>query len=146
MRHKGVGSLAFSNVARVGLVVMPDPNEDGAMLLIHEKHNLSQEARPLRYSLVSDDNEVVYVKWQGTSDLTRKQIMSVNKPSELRQSIYSALTEAGSDGMALNALAMYLEQDGYRAGTTKTTVRRMLEEKAIEQTARGKYRLLQAVA
>jgi hypothetical protein len=148
LRHKGVGSLAFTNVARVGLVVMPDKEEDGVMLLIHEKHNLSKEAKPLRYSQVSDvgDEDTVYIKWHGFSELSRVQIMSLSKPSELRQSIFSTLADGGTDGLALNTIAMYLEQDGYKAGTTKQTVRRMLEEKAIEQTARGKYRLLQAVA
>src|SRR6266566_8159820 len=29
IRHKGTGSLAFSNIARVGLAVLPDPNEEG---------------------------------------------------------------------------------------------------------------------
>jgi hypothetical protein len=147
IRHKGVGSLAFSNVARVGLVVMPEPNEDGVMLLIHEKHNLTKEAKPLRYSLVFDvgDEDTVYIKWQGFSDLTRRQIMSVSKPSEIRQEIFDSLSQA-EDGLTSGSIELYLENKGYKPGTTRKMLKTTYEEKGIDKTARGKYRMLQTVA
>jgi hypothetical protein len=108
------------------------------MLLLHEKHNLTKEAKPLRYSIVDNKDEISSVSWQGTSDLTRAQIMSKAMPGGLKQAIVETLT--GKDAVSSEAIQDYLEQDGYTRGNVRTTLSRMLG-KEVEQDERGKYRL-----
>jgi len=61
IRYKGMGSMAFVNISRVGLAVLPDPDDENIMLLIHTKHNLTKGAKPLRYQIVYDKDEFSYV-------------------------------------------------------------------------------------
>ena len=46
----------------------------------------------------------------------------------------------------MSSIVTLMMQDGYTESNTRVTVRRLADEGAIEQLARGKYRMLQAVA
>lgn len=54
-RDAGVGSVAWTAVARVEFVVGRDPDDEALRVLAQSKNNLAPEAGPLAYRIVPDD-------------------------------------------------------------------------------------------
>jgi RecA-family ATPase len=65
INHKGIGSVAFINMPRVGLAVMPDPDDEEGKLLLHTKCNIAKQVKPLKYKIVDDGDKVPYIQWNG---------------------------------------------------------------------------------
>lgn len=143
IQHRGIGSMAFINMSRVALAVLPDPDPDpdkeGVMHLLHTKHNLTKEAPPLDYRIKSDADEVVYVEWLGKSDKTAKQVVSPpTPPSRTKQDILSVLASSEVP-LKTSEIAGQLVERGHKYATVRGTLARMVDEKMINSTTRGEY-------
>jgi hypothetical protein len=89
--YRGSGSIGIVGAARAGLLVAPDPDDEGRRVLAMTKSNLAKMPDALAYRLVNDEQyEVARVTWDGASrhtaaDLVRARVDEDEAP---------ALTEA----------------------------------------------------
>lgn len=67
--YRGNGSIAFTGAARVGFLVVSDPDEPQVKLLACVKSNLSAKPATMRYELESSPDGVPYVAWKGTCEI-----------------------------------------------------------------------------
>ena len=62
--YRGGGSIAFTGICRLGLMLAEHPDNDGKRVLLPVKNNLSKEADGLAFALASDDPDgVAWVSW-----------------------------------------------------------------------------------
>jgi len=142
IQHKGAGSLAFINVSRVGLAIMPDPDhkDDNGMLLLHQKHNLTKEHDPLQYSIKDDNDDVARVVWNGTSNLSIKQIMEGPGASlgKTQQDILNMYPKPGYCHKTGDIVEVMVGEYGYTEDNVYQTLKRM-RGKQLLSPERGKY-------
>ena len=78
--HRGMGSMAFTGLARAVWHAGPHPDED-AMVLAAVKNNLAQNAYAMRYR-VSDRNGSPVVTWDGQCDLVADDLVALPIPGD----------------------------------------------------------------
>jgi hypothetical protein len=85
--YRGSGSIGIVGAARAGLLVAPDPDDDGRRILAMTKSNLAKMPDALAYRLVNDElYGVARVKWDGASkhtatDLVRPRVDEDEAPA-----------------------------------------------------------------
>lgn len=78
-RDAGIGSVAWTAVARVEFIVGRDPQDESGRLrvLAQSKNNLAPESPSFAYVIEQDDElEVGRVRWVGTSGLSARHLTS----------------------------------------------------------------------
>jgi AAA domain len=85
--EKGSGSIGIVAAARAGLLVAPDPEDEGRRILATTKSNLAKERESLAYRLVDDERYgVARIVWDGASrhtanDLVRPRVDEDEAPA-----------------------------------------------------------------
>jgi RecA-family ATPase len=85
--YRGSGSIGIVGAARSGLLVAPDPDDDGRRVLASSKSNLAKEPEGLAYRIVEDElYGVARVTWDGASrhranDLVRPRVDEDQAPA-----------------------------------------------------------------
>jgi hypothetical protein len=85
--YRGSGSIGIVGAARAGLLVAPDPDDEGRRVLAMTKSNLAKMPDALAYRLVNDERyEVARVVWDGASkhtagDLVRARVDEDEAPA-----------------------------------------------------------------
>jgi hypothetical protein len=85
--YRGSGSIGIVGAARAGLLVGPDPDDEGRRVLAMSKNNLAKDPDALAYRLVNDERYgVARVVWDGTSrhtaaDLVRPRVDEDEAPA-----------------------------------------------------------------
>jgi AAA domain len=85
--YRGSGSIGIVGAARAGLLVAPDPDDDGRRILAMTKSNLAKMPDALAYRLVNDERYgVARVVWDGAStrtanDLVRQRVDEDEAPA-----------------------------------------------------------------
>lgn len=66
-QHRGLGSVAFLNVARLGLLFAPNPDTEGEVLVSRYKGNITAPPPTLAYRIVQmgDNENMPYLRWLG---------------------------------------------------------------------------------
>jgi hypothetical protein len=73
---KGSGSIGIIGAARAGMLVAPDPEDEGRRILAMTKSNLAKMPEALAYRLVDDElYGVARVVWDGTSKHTANDLV-----------------------------------------------------------------------
>jgi RecA-family ATPase len=134
--YRGSGSIGIIAVARIGLLVAHDPDDDQKRVFATIKNNLSKIAPNLSYQIAENENGAPYIQWHGenhhkTSTLLRP---STNMSFE-RQSIIKALKEAD---IPLDAKEIS-ELTGLKYESLRLILSRMCNAKEIAHPYRGKY-------
>jgi hypothetical protein len=76
--YRGSGSIGIVGAARAGLLVAPDPDDDGRRILAMTKSNLAKMPEALAYRLVNDERYgVARVVWDGASRHTAADLVRV---------------------------------------------------------------------
>jgi putative DNA primase/helicase len=102
-RDAGIGSVAWTAVARVDLIVARDPQDETnrRRVLAQSKNNLAPLAQSLAYSIVTDaEFDVARTEWTGTCTLEARHLTAENDP------------DAMSDRMEARELLRVLLADG----------------------------------
>jgi AAA domain len=74
--YRGSGSIGIVGAARAGLLVAPDPDDDGRRILAMTKSNLAKMPDALAYRLVDDERYgVARVVWDGASARTANDLV-----------------------------------------------------------------------
>lgn len=85
--YRGSGSIGIVGAARAGLLVAPDPDDEGRRVLAMTKSNLAKMPDALAYRLVNDERySVARVVWDGASkhtagDLVRARVDEDEAPA-----------------------------------------------------------------
>ena len=85
--YRGSGSIGIVGAARAGLLVAPDPDDDGRRILAMTKSNLAKMPEALAYRLVNDERySCARVVWDGASrhtagDLVRPRVDEDEAPA-----------------------------------------------------------------
>ncbi len=139
--YAGGGSIAFIGFARIGMMVVKNPDDDSQCVLANIKNNLSKQAPKLLYSIVSDEeqgDERPYIRWEGISTHTDQELMSkpTDVPGEGRQKILQCLKEHFPDALTPSQICDELEMG---IDNVKKTLGRMVNDDQIKKEARGLY-------
>lgn len=78
--YQGAGSMDVIGVARVGLVVGEDPDDENVKVIAHSKHNLSPRAQSLTFTIEAGEGRLPYFKWGDSSELTADQLTAGGRP------------------------------------------------------------------
>lgn len=74
--YRGSGSIGIVGAARAGLLVAPDPDDEGRRILAVSKSNLGPKASSLAYRIVEDERyKVARVVWDGASKHTASDLV-----------------------------------------------------------------------
>lgn len=74
----GGGSIAFVGLARTGLMVVRNPNDEEQTIFSHIKSNIGPLSKGIEYSVCNDEeqgDERPYVHWGKTTDLSGLELM-----------------------------------------------------------------------
>lgn len=137
--YQGGGSIAFIGLARVGLMVLKNPDNEEQVVFANPKNNLSKTADKLLYRIVSDeDDHRPYVQWEGTTNITDQELTGKpkEKQSEARQVILVCLKENFPEAMTPQQVADKL---GIDVNSVNVTLFRMVADDQIKKSSRGKY-------
>lgn len=80
-RDAGIGSVAWTAVARVEFIVGRDPQDESGRLrvLAQSKNNLSEEAGSIAYTIDPDEEfDVGVIRWAGTSNVAARHLTAEN--------------------------------------------------------------------
>jgi putative DNA primase/helicase len=80
-RDAGIGSVAWTAVARVEMIVGRDPQDESGRLrvLAQSKNNLAREAGSIAYTISTDEEfDVGLVSWAGSSSIAAKHLTADN--------------------------------------------------------------------
>ncbi len=133
--YRGAGSIGTTVSARLGLIVVQDPDDEQKRILATTKNNLSKQASNLTYQVVENEHGVPYIQWLGESNYSLKALSNGTNLSIQRQDILSVLKDA-SYPLTPKDVADRTGQDYDRV---RKTLHRMLGAKEVASPARGEY-------
>jgi putative DNA primase/helicase len=91
-----LGSVAYSNAARVTWCVIPDPEEEGRCLMLRVKNNLSPNKTGMAYRIIDGK-----VEWEPTPiDLRPNDVLASEKPANTarKERVIEAIRKVLADG------------------------------------------------
>ncbi|HLB89512.1 MAG TPA: AAA family ATPase, partial [Terriglobales bacterium] len=80
--HRGGGSIGMIAVARVGLVVVQDPDDEERRVLAVAKCNLGQRATSLVFHLQSVTDHTARIEWEGPSPHSADALVAASRRSQ----------------------------------------------------------------
>jgi len=128
--YRGGGSIGFIGLARVGLLIAKDPENDDRRILAGIKSNLAPLPPSLSYT-INNCGDTPKIAWGGTSSHTADALLAVPQSPEENSAFDEAkefLMEALAGGM-INANEIMKEAK--RAGISEKTLRRAKRSLAI---------------
>lgn len=146
--HAGMGSMAFIGLARTGLMIVRDPNNEESCVLAHIKSNIKNLGPALTYHIVSEEqvDERPHVEWDGLSSITINDILSTphkntgNNRTVVLDMLKECKPEERSVGELYSAAAEKLPD--LTVPNLRTLLTRMVKAGEIGKSERGMYRAL----
>jgi RecA-family ATPase len=137
--YQGGGSIAFIGLARVGLMVTKNPDDEEQGILAVSKNNLCLKPSKLLYRIVSDpEDDRPFVRWEGITTITDQEMTA--KPQEnqgdRRNAILKCLKENYPDPMTPQQVADELAID---VKVAAVYLGRMYDSDQIAKGGRGQY-------
>ncbi len=140
--YRGTGSIGIIGAARMGLIVVRDPNNEHQCILATTKNNLSKHANHLIYQIEENENGIPYVEWLGeTFDNVSNLLRPPTNTSFEHQEIHRALRQANGS-LEPKDIA---ERTGQRIESVRVILSRMYERGEIARPYRGRYASLDHV-
>jgi len=137
--YRGGGSIGIIGAARSGLLVAPDPDDEGDLgrrILAVSKSNLAAKAESLAYSIVGDElYDVAKVVWGGTSNRMAEQLLgrAAERPSPEQDRAEAFLVHALANGPRR---AADLREQAESKGLAWRTVQRAAEALEVDMEQR----------
>ncbi len=141
----GNGSMAFIALARTGLMVVRNPEDDHQIILSHIKSNIGKIAPGITYTVCCDEeegDERPYIVWGETTTLSGADLMNAPRKNTggNRQAILDLLEERAPDDLSPQEIAEALPE--MSISNVKVTLKRMYDKKEIGKSERGAYHAL----
>ena len=140
----GGGSIAFTALARTGLMVTRDPDNEKQAILSHFKSNIGELGGSLIYRVTSDRekeprDDRPYIEWLGTTERSAIDLMGVPQKNtgNNRQEIKDLLQECAPVAMSVAEIAESLPE--MTMTNLKVTLKRMYDQGEIGKSERGAY-------
>ena len=134
--YRGSGSIGIIAVARIGLLVAHDPDDEQKKVFATIKNNLSKIAPNLSYQIVENENGAPYIQWLGENHHVASTLLhpGTNMSFE-RQAIMKALKDADSplDTKEISELT------DIKYESLRSILSRMQNTSDIIRPHRGKY-------
>jgi putative DNA primase/helicase len=140
--YRSTASIAFIAMARIGLFLVPDPqNPENGRVLVNHKNNLAAKATSLRYIIEQTPDEIAYITWNGASELSEQELLGgtiVDNPkSEQETSLLEVLKEAGE---AMTPTEIYKKlSTGQSFDALRQMLGRKVEQGVLIQPYKGRY-------
>ena len=134
--YRGSGSIGIIAVARIGLLVAHDPDDEQKRVFATIKNNLSKIAPNLSYQIVENEQGAPYIQWLGENHhATATLLRPGTNMSFEKQVIIKVLKEAGNplDTKEISELT------GIKYESLRSILSRMQNVKEIIRPYRGKY-------
>jgi AAA domain len=136
--YRGSGSIGIVGAARAGLLVAPDPDDDGRRVIAMTKSNLAAMPDALAYRLVNDEQYgVARVVWEGATkhtaaDLVRPRVDEDEAPAlaEAAQVLKEILAKGPVRARAATAYAK-------QAGVAERTLHRARHALGVTTRRKG---------
>ena len=134
--YRGSGSIGIIAVARIGLLVAHDPDDEQKRVFATIKNNLSKIAPNLSYQIAENEQGAPYIQWLGENHHTTSTLLrpGTNMSFE-RQAIIKALKDADSP---LDTKEI-LELTRIKYESLRSILSRMQNAREIIRPHRGKY-------
>jgi RecA-family ATPase len=134
--YRGAGSIGIIAVARIGLLVAHDPDDEQKRVFATIKNNLSKIAPNLSYQIDENEHGAPYIQWLGENHHAISTLLRPgSNQSYERQEILRALKDA-SGPLDAKEIA---EQTGLKYESLRSILSRMQDAKEIVRPHRGKY-------
>jgi archaellum biogenesis ATPase FlaH len=134
--YRGSGSIGIIAVARIGLLVAHDPDDEQKRVFATIKNNLSKIAPNLSYQIAENEHGAPYIQWLGENHHATSTLLhpGTNMSFE-RQAIIKTLKEADNplDAKEISELA------GLKYELMRSILSRMQDAKDVIRPHRGKY-------
>jgi AAA domain len=144
--YQGGGSIAFIGLARVGLMVLTNPNDEEQVILANPKNNLSKMAPKLLYRVVSEEeDERPHIQWEGITTITDRELTGNTQDAqgETRKDILKYLRSCYPDQKTYQQVAEEVEEE---ESVVKNLLSRMVKANQIERAARNIYTALSGLS
>lgn len=135
--YRGGGSIGIIGAARAGLLVAPDPEDEGRRILAVTKSNLAPVPSALAYRLVTDERlDVARVAWEGATGHSAADLLSTDTEEERgaqREAvdILRHILEGGP--MAANGV----KRQAKEAGVAERTLERAKKKLNVQSERKG---------
>jgi archaellum biogenesis ATPase FlaH len=140
--YRGSGSIGIIGAARMGLIVVRDPNDEQRCILATSKNNLSKHASHLIYQIVENEHKIPYIQWLGKTNETVSYLL--RPPTNMsfeHQEIHRVLRQANGS-LDPRDIA---ERTGQKIESVRVILGRMYEKGEIARPFRGRYSSLSHV-
>jgi AAA domain-containing protein len=140
--YRGAGSIGIIGTARIGLIVVRDPDDEQRCIFATTKNNLSKHASHLLYQIVENEQSIPYVQWLGEAYHSVSNLL--RPPTNIsfdRQEIYRVLRQANGP-LEPKEIA---ERTGQKIESVRVLLSRMCDIGEIARPYRGKYTTLDHV-
>jgi hypothetical protein len=136
--YRGSGSIGIVGAARAGLLVAPDPDDEGRRILAMTKSNLAKMPDALAYRLVNDERYgVARIQWDGASRHTAAELVRHRVDEDEAPALAEAvrvLKEILSDGPLA---AGNVKRTAATAGVSERTLHRARQALGVTTRRQG---------
>lgn len=141
--YRSAASIAFIAMARVGLFLVPDPDDtENGRVLVNHKNNLAAKAVSLRFTIEQTQDEIGYIRWNGESSYTEQELLNQSTPtdnpkSEQETGLIEVLKE---NGLAMTPAEIHEKlQSRQSLNALEQMLKRKLEQGILVRPSRGLY-------
>lgn len=87
--YRSSASIGFIGMARVGLFVVPDPDNERGGVIVNHKNNLADRTKTasIRYSFHETEQEIGYIEWEGASEYSQQELLNQSTPTDNKKSV-----------------------------------------------------------
>jgi archaellum biogenesis ATPase FlaH len=141
--YRGAGSIGIIGAARMGLIVVRDPNDEQRCILATNKNNLSKHASHLIYQIGENEQRIPSTQWLGEIHDTVANLLRPPKNISFEhQEIHNVLRQANGP-LKPKEIA---ERTGQKIESVRVALNRMYKNGEIANPYRGIYASLDHVS
>ena len=141
--YRGAGSIGIIGAARMGLIVVRDPNDEHRCILATTKNNLSKHASHLIYQIGENEQRIPSTQWLGEIHDTVANLLRPPKNISFEhQEIHNVLRQANGP-LKPKEIA---ERTGQKIESVRVALNRMYKNGEIANPYRGIYASLDHVS
>ncbi len=142
--YRSGASIALIAMARTGLFLVPDPDDEDMRVLVNHKNNLSMKAASLRFSIHQTENEIGYIKWEGVSSYSEQELLSQSTPtnnpkSQQEMDIMNILKNPEEETHPAMTIAQIRPQTKQSEDALEKMLNRKVNQGILMRPARGLY-------
>lgn len=141
--YRSGASIAWVAMFRVGLFVVPDPDNEQGGVIVNHKNNLASKTSTvsLRYCFHETRDEIGFIEWEGESSYSQSELLNQGTPtdnpkSELETDILSVLRE---NGLPMTPSMIHEKLPDKSIDAIEKVLKRRVEQGVLIRPNRGLY-------